>query len=29
VRDGIATAKVTGSIHPFSKPKIGDKVNIK
>lgn len=29
VRDGIATAKITGSVHPFSKPKIGDKVNIK
>ncbi len=29
VRDGIATAKITGCVHPFSKPKIGDKVNIK
>ena len=29
VRDGIATAKITGSVHPFSKPKIGDKINIK
>jgi hypothetical protein len=29
VQDGIATAKITGSVHPFSMPKIGDKVNIK
>ena len=29
VQDSIATAKITGSVHPFSKPRIGDKVNIK
>ena len=29
VQDSIATAKITGSIYPFSKPKIGDKINIK
>ena len=29
VEDSIAIAKITGSVHPFSKPKIGDKVNIK
>ena len=29
VRDGIATAKITGSKHSFSSPRVGDKVNIK
>ena len=29
IQDSIATAKITGSIFPFAKPKIGDKINIK
>ena len=29
IQDSIATAKITGSIFPFAKPMIGDKINIK
>ena len=29
IQDSIATAKITGSIFPFAKPKIGDEINIK
>ena len=29
IQDSIATAKITGSIFPFAKPMLGDKINIK
>ena len=29
IQDSIATAKITGSVFPFAKPMIGDKINIK
>ena len=29
VQDSIATAKITGKVAPFTKPMIGDKINLK